>query len=189
MGSENTDLPQEDLVPNADSIESSSSHDSVTQGELIEEQVRAQVERMHRVVLSSKYSGPLPPPSVLQAYGMVNPDFPERIFDLAERQASHRRELESVVVRADVRRANWGLASGFVVAVLSISLSAFLILNGHDLAGGTIGIGATASLVTAFIYGSNSRKEERLSKEQIRLDRTKQNTSPANASDEQDSVG
>lgn len=42
----------------------------------------------------SLHVGPIPPPEYMHAYGEVNPSFPERILAMAEREQSHRHELQ-----------------------------------------------------------------------------------------------
>lgn len=51
----------------------------------------AQIESTQSISVSS---GPLPPPEVLKAYDEVLKGAAKRIFDMAERQATHRQALE-----------------------------------------------------------------------------------------------
>ena len=43
-------------------------------------------------------SGPLPTPEILAQYGAIDPDFPNRIVGLAEREADHRHHFEDVAL-------------------------------------------------------------------------------------------
>ena len=81
---------------------------------------------------------------------------------MAERQSAHRIALESRVIDADIRRANWGLVAGLVVAMAFGAGSFVLILSGYALVGGIIGGGPIVALVGTFVYGTESRRRERL---------------------------
>lgn len=69
------------------------------------------------------FSGPLPPPAVLEQYGAMQPDAPDRIITMAENQQKHSHEMERMVFSAGIagkKRAMW---MGFVFSVLLISFS------------------------------------------------------------------
>lgn len=107
------------------------------------------------------FSGPLPPPSILAQYNDAVPDGAERIMVMAELQNKHRMSLETRVIDADIRRANWGLAAGFVVAIVGLVVAYLMVDRGHTVAGMTVGSLDLVSLVGAFIYGTVSRRGER----------------------------
>lgn len=113
------------------------------------------------ISLSSTFSGPLPPPEILIRYNDAVPDGAERIIALAERQAAHRMALESRVVDADIKRANWGLVAGFVVALAGLLVAYLLVDRGNAVAGVALGAVDLVGLVGAFIYGTVSRRGER----------------------------
>lgn len=113
------------------------------------------------------FSGPLPPPALLREYDTVYPGLAKHIIDLAEKQASHRMHLEKTVVENDARRANWGLVCATVITLVFLGTSAALICTGHDVAGTVLGVTDLAVLVGVFIYGTNSRKQERVQKARI----------------------
>ncbi len=126
---------------------------------------------LRELSLSSQFSGPLPPPSLLKAYNDVVPGLAERIVAQAESQTQHRMQLEKTVVESDITRANWGLGLGFIVATAFLGGGIYLILNGHEASGTTIAISSTVALAYIFVYGSNSRKTERIEKEQMLLNK------------------
>lgn len=113
----------------------------------------------------------LPDPEVLARYNSVVPDGAERLFRLLEQQVAHRLQVETdaaelnrYVVRTDAARANLGLAAGFVIAIAFLFCGVYLIMHGHDAAGTTIATVDLVALVGVFIYGSTTRKAERLEK-------------------------
>jgi len=126
-------------------------------------------------VRSQRWSGPIPPPAVLQQYDAVLPGAPERILAMAERQHQHQIEQEKafaaqeqynlVTVRithnADASRSKLGLIFAFIIALFGISVSAGLITIGE----GGLGLGflfaPLATLVGAFIYTARARRSDR----------------------------
>jgi uncharacterized membrane protein len=110
------------------------------------------------------HAGPLPPPEVLEAYGRIVPNGAERIMAMAERQASHRQELERAVILANIRRANWGLGAGLIVALAFLGASYSLIMAGHTVEGTVLGTVDLVALAGVFIYGSQAQQAERLEK-------------------------
>lgn len=113
------------------------------------------------------FAGPLPPPAILERYAGLYPDAPRIIFTSFEAQGIHRRTLEDFVVRANARRAAQGLWAGFVVTILFLFVSAYLILNGHDVAGTILGVVDLVALAGVFVYGSQLQRKERERKAEI----------------------
>jgi len=129
------------------------------------------VENLRQIVRheisSQTFRGPLPPPEILVQYNDAVPDGAERIIVMAETQAKHRMALESRVVDADIKRANWGLAAGFVVAIAGLVASCLMVVGGHEVAGLVLGSLDLVSLVAVFVYGTVSRRGEREKRAQM----------------------
>lgn len=123
-------------------------------------------EIAYRETQELSYSGPLPPPALLESYDRILPGAAERIFVMAEKQSDHRQALEKTIVNGDAMRANAGLLAGLVVALTVVISAVILISNGHDWAGATMATGVVVALTGIFVYGSQSRKAERLEKAQ-----------------------
>ncbi len=113
------------------------------------------------------YYGLLPRPSDLREYNEIVPGAAERILSMAERQAAHRQNLERVVVFGDSRRSFYGLWAGFIVALCFLGGAVFLVFNGHEWAGTIVGGLDIVGLVSVFVIGSRSRKQERIEKAEI----------------------
>ncbi len=114
--------------------------------------------------VSHSFSGPLPPPEVLEHFNRVVPGSAERIIRMAEEQFAHRTELEKKVINSDIARSKWGQILGFIIALVGLIVSAIVAIYGSAVAGGIIGVGTLASLVGVFMYGSKSRSSERETK-------------------------
>ena len=93
------------------------------------------------------YSGPLPPPEILEKYKEIYPDAPAIIFDTFKKQSEHRMSLEKKVINAGSLNSTLGII--------------FLLYNKIDLPGYTTLIFGLGSLVGIFIYGKKSNKAER----------------------------
>ena len=110
-----------------------------------------------------EFSGPLPPPAVLQGYEDIVPGAANRILEMAERQSEHRQQLEKTVVNGESRMSILGLVAGFVLSTMVIGGGIYLIASGHDFAGAAlIGINLVG-LATVFVYGSSKRRHEQQS--------------------------
>lgn len=112
----------------------------------------------------SMHMGPLPSPETLEMYNKIDPSFAERIVSMAEKQSSHRQELERIAVISGSRDSLLGLIFGFVIGVATILAGVWLGLEGHIIPSSVIGTGGVAGLVAVFVYGTRSRRKERESK-------------------------
>ena len=111
-------------------------------------------------LLATSYSGPVPPPSILQGYEKLVPGSAARILAQAERQTDHRIHLEKTVVESDVRRSWVGLWLGFIISMTIIVGGCILVGLGHDAAGAGIATGGVAALAGVFVYGTTIRQRE-----------------------------
>jgi len=117
--------------------------------------------------VSTSYSGPIPPPELLKRFDEIEPGTAKKILQLWEDQSRHRMGLEKYVIHSDVYRSWAGLVCGFLIAVFTIVTGGYLVLSGHDGAGGTIATLGLASLVGVFVYGTHSQRAERVEKAKI----------------------
>jgi uncharacterized membrane protein len=67
---------------------------------------------------ASSFSGPLPPPSVLREYNNVLEHGAERIMKMAEKQSSHRIELEKHAIKEELKQSRNGQIFGFILAII-----------------------------------------------------------------------
>lgn len=117
------------------------------------------------------FSGPIPPPEMLEAYNKVIPNLAERLIVAFEEQAKHRQLLEKSVVLGGTVRSNRGLVFGFILGLIALLGSMFLIYIGRDISGLTIFVTAVVSLVGIFVYQTRERKNERLTRSRTRTER------------------
>lgn len=122
---------------------------------------QADIDSSRSIEVTSTWSGPIPPPDALREFNEIVPGSAERIFDMAEKQLDHRLRMEETVVRGDSRRSYLGLIAGFMLSATLIAGGVFLVVNGHDWAGGLLVGVNILGLAGAFVYGTHSRRAER----------------------------
>lgn len=110
------------------------------------------------------YSGPLPPPAVLREFEQILPGSAERIFAQFEKQSEHRRTLESSAIANEITQSRRGTNCAFILGLVGLGVAAFFAYMGHPASGATVGGVGLASLLTAFLTGTVSRRKERTEK-------------------------
>lgn len=73
--------------------------------------------------------GCLPSPEILKEYERIEPGSTSRIFELAEKQAQHRMELEKNLIRNELKRVLFGQVLAFVILILFVATGIFIALN------------------------------------------------------------
>lgn len=119
------------------------------------------IVKSQKSIITESFSGPIPPPTILEKYNLVVPDAANRIIRMAEEQAQHRRTLESKAIGIESRNSFFGLIAGFIIGMSGIVGGAIAIVGGHEVSGTLYGSAALTSLVSVFVYGSKNRRKER----------------------------
>jgi len=114
-----------------------------------------------------QYEGLIPPPGLLAQFGEIIPDAPERILQMAERQEAHRQRMEWENLRGSQRRSWGGLVCGFIVAVVGLLVAGDAALHEQPVAASIIGSIDIVGLVSVFVYGQRSQREERSERARI----------------------
>jgi uncharacterized membrane protein len=108
-----------------------------------------------------QFSGPLPPPNILEQYNRVVPGAAERILKMAEDQSAHRRSLEQKVISSDVLNSKLGLIFGFSIGLVAILSGVYIVIIDKNNNGYFLSLGTIVALVSVFVYGRR-KKEKRL---------------------------
>jgi uncharacterized membrane protein len=119
-----------------------------------------QQQMMMQVSRQYSFSGPLPPPEVLEKYNQVLPGAAERILAMAEQQSRHRQTIETKVIDSNVFVQKLGPILGFIIAMTAVVGGIVLILKGKDGYGLASILTPLAGLVGVFIYGKQRQKKE-----------------------------
>lgn len=124
-------------------------------------------EQLEVSVESIRWQGPIPPPAVIREYEDVLPGAAERILRMAEvpmemahEQQHHRHDLESRVVRSDMRRSWAGMILGFLLALAVVSAGVWLVWNDRPVEGIVAILGPVATLAGVFVFSQRSRTRE-----------------------------
>lgn len=73
-------------------------------------------------------------------------------------------ELEKIAINGDVKRSDKGLYCGLSVAIIGLLVAAFIGYIGQTVTAAIIGSIDMVGLVSVFIYGTISRRGERIRK-------------------------
>lgn len=106
------------------------------------------------------FSGPLPPPEILNGYEQVLPGSADRIIRMAEGQASHRQAIERGEQQSERRLSYAGVAAALLIGLTGLGASTAMALAGHEASAVAIGGTTLVSLCGTFIYGARSRRKE-----------------------------
>jgi uncharacterized membrane protein len=127
--------------------------------------------------VEASYTGPIPPPGMLIKYNEAFPGAAERILAMAERQSSHREELETTVVTSGAKNQTRGSWFAFIIAMTAILSGVYLIRLGKDTEGLSAIIASLVALAGVFVYGK--KKESKELKEKSRALAKRMNPPPA----------
>jgi uncharacterized membrane protein len=126
-------------------------------------------DNQHVAVYRESFVGPLPPPSIMQAYEEIYPGAAAELFGNLREQSRHRREIERKVIESDIR-AEWrGLHLGFVLALVIVIGGFALMFLDKDVYGLAAIVAAVMGLVSVFVYSKRRQAAELAEKTPPRL--------------------
>lgn len=112
----------------------------------------------------SSYSGPLPPPEILQSYEALRPGATDLIFKTYEEEIAHRHatdlkmlDIEHAARMSESSSRMIGQWLGFIICLAFLSSGTYLIATGHEISGTLFGGGSMAAIVTAFLSTRNKK--------------------------------
>jgi uncharacterized membrane protein len=119
------------------------------------------IQLISQLVYSREHRGPLPAPEDFKEYEDILPGSADRILKMAEevtytktKDIIHKTSIES-------RNSLTGLIFAFILALLFLGMSFFMILKGYPVAGIIAFISELGALVYTFVYGSKARGKEK----------------------------
>lgn len=111
---------------------------------------------------AASFSGPIPPPNILESYEHILPGSADRIIIMAEEQARHRQRLEKDIITSNITNERSGMWLAFILTLLFMSFGAYLILNNKETAGYFAVFGPVVFHTGNYIY--NKKREVQHSK-------------------------
>lgn len=154
----NTQYDNEIVAPSETAASVSPPYDDDDDNYLVAQEIRAE------------FSGPLPHPSILAKYEEILPGAATRIFEMAEEQATHRRDMEKRSLNLAGRDALLGIITGFILAISGIIGGILIIVFnpssvGAVLSGSAISGCSLISLVRLFVIGDKQEKDNQSNKD------------------------
>lgn len=116
-------------------------------------------------IFSSQFSGPVPPPGLMEGYKKVDPAFPDRIMKMAEKEQDHR-HVESATLldyEYDLSKRGLHLAAGVGVALIAAAVP--ISIFGQSWLAGAFGAGGVFTVVAGGILEIFVGKKTKPSKE------------------------
>jgi len=121
------------------------------------EQLRAVAEtavvEIRQEIHEQSFSGPLPPPSVYGQYEQILEGAADRILILAEKNAEHRKEMNSKIVNADIKRSLIGQILGFILSIFFIGAAIYCAYLNQPFPASVLGVGGFSSIISIFVLG------------------------------------
>lgn len=94
------------------------------------------------------FSGPIPPPEIMQGYENLLPGSANRILTMAENQSAHRIDMEKSIVKRSLNQKTFGLIMGDVLALVILGVVVYFAILGLVWLAGVL---ATTSLLGVLI--------------------------------------
>jgi uncharacterized membrane protein len=110
------------------------------------------------VEVAASFSGPIPPPSLLNGYETACPGAADRIIRMAEEQSLHRRKMEESLIdlakenmRLDYAEGRLGQIFGFALALGLVGFGAVVITKGYPWPGSLMSGVGLVPLIRLFL--------------------------------------
>lgn len=123
------------------------------------------------VIQQQSFSGPIPPPAILEGYERILPGAAERILRMSESQSQHRQRLEQQVITGNIKAQSRGQHYAFILTGGLFVGSIYLVANGIQIGGLAALVIAVGGIVSTFIYGRSRQEKERAEKQQQMIPR------------------
>jgi uncharacterized membrane protein len=109
----------------------------------------------------STFSGPLPPPEIVEYYNKIIPDGADRLLKMVEVQSEHRRNCETAGLNASISITKRGQNFAFILSVLGFTSAILCAYLGQPVPSSIIGGGTLIGLASLFIKGYWHKKLEK----------------------------
>lgn len=80
--------------------------------EIVEKEAAA-VRKVVVQAIKEEFSGPIPHPDIIEKYEQILPGAADRIISMAEKQASHRQDMEKAMIKSEARDGLLGVIFAF----------------------------------------------------------------------------
>ena len=108
----------------------------------------------------ARYSGPVPHAGEMARYKAVDPSFPERFVAMAERQAQHRQQLETMLVTDDFKLKRRGQDYALLVTIIGLAVAVLFAWMEHPVVAGIVAGTTVVGVVTAIVTGRAAENKD-----------------------------
>lgn len=146
-------------------VEQSEIRDVVSINEFIERlpmDMRGEASAIFMAMEQKSYHGPIPSPEDLRGYEEVLPNAADRIITMAEKNSTHRIEMEKNIIEGNLNLSKRGQLMGFFLAILFVGVAVFLTIRGHEKIGITLITTTLLGVLAVFVLNERpweSKKE------------------------------
>lgn len=106
-----------------------------------------------------EFSGPIPPPAILERYEKLIPGAAERILSMAEKQSNHRQAMEKRIIYSETFQAKAGMFFAFLIVIAALIIGGYLSLKNSPVSGLISLITAIGVIVTTFMLKRSAEKK------------------------------
>lgn len=108
--------------------------------------------------MTAAWSGPLPPPVVLEQFNQVVENGAERIFAAWEGETEHRHKMEEYDLRALTMEGVIGKVFAFIFVISALVLCGFCVWMNATWIAAVLGSGIIGTVVWAFVQTNRPKK-------------------------------
>lgn len=117
-----------------------------------------EVKKVVAEVIQSEFSGPIPPPSIIEDYERILPGSADRIIAMAEKQSKHRQKMEGIIVNSESRDSLLGIICAFLIGISCIGAAVFMVYlvpkSAGAISASVLGVTGVGSITSGFIINT-----------------------------------
>lgn len=111
-------------------------------------------------VTTQQYSGPIPPPNILEGFERIVPGSAERILRMAEQNSEHQQAIEKLALTSRFKEVRRGQIFGLVAVICALATCLLSLYLGSEKAAMIIGGTTIVGLAAAFIVGRYKQSDD-----------------------------
>lgn len=127
-----------------------------SQEKLTKQEQTIEIPDATALMIAAGFSGPIPPPEIIEKYNEVVPGAADRIITMAEKEANHRHDIDKKKLK-ERTRGQWFAA---ILTLAAFFLIYIALINNRTLVASIIAGSTIIGLAAIFITGSFIRKSE-----------------------------
>ena len=112
-----------------------------------------------RQIVGQTFSGPMPPPSILQGYELILPGAAERILAIVESDTKHEQNIEFAALRAAESQVKRGQIFSFCLVIIAFASCLGALFLGSEVVASVIAGTTIGAVATAFVVGKITDKD------------------------------